>query len=159
MGFCCSADLCLKHSELTLLLQKLHYLNIFFSYHSDRNLHARDLTACTGWKTAYLRVLLSAFPLHVPRITPLPYCGHTNRIVFPRHWIRIDQTLQILFSGVICWGKYVYSAYWLGQNNLCVLPGSAVRAVWALPSPVVEVILKTRYCLLGTSMPVETRDL
>lgn len=43
------ADLCVNHSDLTLVLQELHITSTFFPpYHSDRNLLARDLNACMG---------------------------------------------------------------------------------------------------------------
>lgn len=77
----------------------------FFSYHADRNLQARDLKAHMGWKTAYLRVLLSPLPLNVPRSMPLPFCGHANHITTCATWIRTGQILEVQFSSIICWGN------------------------------------------------------
>lgn len=73
----------LKAFRCHLVVAKVALSQCFFSYHSDRNLHARDLN--TGWKIAYLRVLLSAFPLNVPRNVLLPFCEYTHHIVYLCH--------------------------------------------------------------------------
>lgn len=96
-------------------------------------------------------VLLLALPLRDPR------CSRANPLGSPATWVRAAQALESCSQALAAvWGKTCLFSLLVGSKNPPHIPQFCSRDCLGFDINILEVTLKTNYCLVGVSVPAET---